>query len=364
MLYRILRSVLGEKAGNGDLLQDQGRFGEVWDSLLEQAESWPWTLSELYDYRNLNLDVLIDSKGHKRKPAIRLFTAINQKGNLILEWHPQVNPGGDRVKGQASDFLRFSDQRQGYQPPPNRIVFIHGFAGILPCPGHESDLPTTYLIEAVHGLLGEIYRFLSLSFDVVLETELELEYKDKKAGIKKKLIRVYIIDSEEKLKRKTRQSEDEWLKNQFEKIGVSPMKFLRVFNQAGGKYLCTAKRLKEDYNAKINPGSIERIVQRLYIQHRDLYDKYCSIELNKLATTVSSRASASDPAPINRKVILERDQESGDWAVWCPELPGCASAGETCEEAMLNIKEAIELYLDRSDTAISEAPIDCRGIVA
>lgn len=46
------------------------------------------------------------------------------------------------------------------------------------------------------------------------------------------------------------------------------------------------------------------------------------------------------------RVILERDEETGDWAAWCPELPGCTSAGETEEEAMSNIREAIELYLE------------------
>ena len=46
------------------------------------------------------------------------------------------------------------------------------------------------------------------------------------------------------------------------------------------------------------------------------------------------------------RVILEQDQESGDWAVWCPELPGCASAGISEEDAMVNIREAIELYLE------------------
>lgn len=46
------------------------------------------------------------------------------------------------------------------------------------------------------------------------------------------------------------------------------------------------------------------------------------------------------------RVILERDAESGEWAVWCPELPGCTSAGTTEEEAMANIREAIELYLE------------------
>ncbi len=45
------------------------------------------------------------------------------------------------------------------------------------------------------------------------------------------------------------------------------------------------------------------------------------------------------------RVILEPDPETGDWAVWCPELPGCTSAGETEQEALDNIREAIELYL-------------------
>ena len=46
------------------------------------------------------------------------------------------------------------------------------------------------------------------------------------------------------------------------------------------------------------------------------------------------------------RVILERDEESGEWAVWCPELPGCTSAGASEEEALENIREAIELYLE------------------
>lgn len=46
------------------------------------------------------------------------------------------------------------------------------------------------------------------------------------------------------------------------------------------------------------------------------------------------------------RVILEPDPETGDWAVWCPELPGCVSAGETEAEALENIREAIALYLE------------------
>ena len=44
------------------------------------------------------------------------------------------------------------------------------------------------------------------------------------------------------------------------------------------------------------------------------------------------------------KVILEPEPEGG-YSVFVPALPGCASQGETEEEALANIKEAIELYL-------------------
>jgi predicted RNase H-like HicB family nuclease len=45
------------------------------------------------------------------------------------------------------------------------------------------------------------------------------------------------------------------------------------------------------------------------------------------------------------RVVLEPDLETSEWAIWCPELPGCVSAGATQEEALNNIREAIELYL-------------------
>ena len=52
------------------------------------------------------------------------------------------------------------------------------------------------------------------------------------------------------------------------------------------------------------------------------------------------------------RVVLEQDPGTGDWAVWCPELPGCVSAGITEEGALENIKEAIELYLQRDPIEI------------
>ena len=43
-------------------------------------------------------------------------------------------------------------------------------------------------------------------------------------------------------------------------------------------------------------------------------------------------------------VVIEKDENG--FYVWCPELKGCQSQGNTLEEAMANIKEAIELYLE------------------
>lgn len=42
--------------------------------------------------------------------------------------------------------------------------------------------------------------------------------------------------------------------------------------------------------------------------------------------------------------VIEKD-EHGYYA-YCPELPGCQSQGDSLEEAMNNIREAIELYLE------------------
>ncbi|MBD2603274.1 type II toxin-antitoxin system HicB family antitoxin [Scytonema hofmannii FACHB-248] len=57
------------------------------------------------------------------------------------------------------------------------------------------------------------------------------------------------------------------------------------------------------------------------------------------------------------RVILEPDQETGEWAVWCPELPGCTSAGDTEEEALENIREAIQLYLEADPIQLAPGTI-------
>ena len=47
------------------------------------------------------------------------------------------------------------------------------------------------------------------------------------------------------------------------------------------------------------------------------------------------------------KVKLQKSEEG--YAIWCPSLPGCWSQGVTKEEALENIKDAIEAYLETID---------------
>ena len=54
-------------------------------------------------------------------------------------------------------------------------------------------------------------------------------------------------------------------------------------------------------------------------------------------------------------VVLEPSEEGG-YTVNVPSLPGCLSEGETKEEALANIREAIELYLETVD------PFDGAGL--
>ena len=46
------------------------------------------------------------------------------------------------------------------------------------------------------------------------------------------------------------------------------------------------------------------------------------------------------------RLVMEFDAECKRWAAFFPELPGCASAGDTEEEAVRNAKEALELWFE------------------
>ncbi len=52
------------------------------------------------------------------------------------------------------------------------------------------------------------------------------------------------------------------------------------------------------------------------------------------------------------KIRLEETDEG--FAVWCPGLPGCWSQGETEQEALENIKDAIWTYLETVDILLKD----------
>ncbi len=57
-------------------------------------------------------------------------------------------------------------------------------------------------------------------------------------------------------------------------------------------------------------------------------------------------------------VVLEPDEEEGGYTVTVPALPGCVSEGDSIEEALENIREAIELYVEGLKERGQPAPIE------
>ena len=56
-------------------------------------------------------------------------------------------------------------------------------------------------------------------------------------------------------------------------------------------------------------------------------------------------------------IILEKE-EDGRFSVYAPDLPGCSSWGQTRDEAIDNIREAIELWIAsaRADGEVIPTP--------
>ena len=55
------------------------------------------------------------------------------------------------------------------------------------------------------------------------------------------------------------------------------------------------------------------------------------------------------------KIVLEPSNDGG-FTVFVPTLPGCISEGESKEEAVKNIREAIELYLEPVEDDLALSP--------
>ena len=55
--------------------------------------------------------------------------------------------------------------------------------------------------------------------------------------------------------------------------------------------------------------------------------------------------SLTESSVLMRQVLLFPG-EDGYWIVECPSLPGCVSQGQTKQEALNNIREAIDVYIE------------------
>jgi predicted RNase H-like HicB family nuclease len=62
-----------------------------------------------------------------------------------------------------------------------------------------------------------------------------------------------------------------------------------------------------------------------------------------------------------QRVIIKRD-EDGAWCAEVPSLAGCLSSGTTREEAVANIREAIDLYLEGMADAGRPLPSEDREV--
>ena len=62
------------------------------------------------------------------------------------------------------------------------------------------------------------------------------------------------------------------------------------------------------------------------------------------------------------KIVLQ-DEEEGGFSVFVPSLPGCVSQGDTEDEALKNIREAIELYLEPVEDDVASLGQNVREIV-
>lgn len=56
------------------------------------------------------------------------------------------------------------------------------------------------------------------------------------------------------------------------------------------------------------------------------------------------------------RVIVRGDPEDGGYVVSCPAIPGCHSQGETVEEALENIKDAISGCIEVLNDRVTQRP--------
>ena len=90
--------------------------------------------------------------------------------------------------------------------------------------------------------------------------------------------------------------------------------------------------------------------------------RHCQTRILNRRSTSFSASSTTAEENMKLKVVLEPSDEGG-FTVYVPSLPGCVSEGDTEDEALKNIREAIELYLEPVDDDLSGTGKEVREIV-
>jgi len=63
-----------------------------------------------------------------------------------------------------------------------------------------------------------------------------------------------------------------------------------------------------------------------------------------------------------RQVVLHPDPEDGGWVAEVPSLPGCFSQGETKEEVIANIRDAIATWIEGAQATGQPVPEDTQRV--
>jgi predicted RNase H-like HicB family nuclease len=63
-----------------------------------------------------------------------------------------------------------------------------------------------------------------------------------------------------------------------------------------------------------------------------------------------------------RQVVLYPDLEDGGWVAEVPSLPGCISDGESRDDALTNVQDAIEAWVAGAEAVGIEIPPDHLGV--
>jgi len=68
--------------------------------------------------------------------------------------------------------------------------------------------------------------------------------------------------------------------------------------------------------------------------------------VSKCLTFLETQVSHTYPFGMTFKLTAILEQDKDGVFAYCPELKGCHTQGETVEEALVNLREAAELYLE------------------